>query len=523
MSLSAGFWRMTGGMQESKPSKHGRLTARRAPTQTAVVKTSTHATELLPFAQPRKAVFGAAHQLILLLALVLDSRLVLAQGIVLLTTSNNPTPANFDLFGETVAAMGDDQELIGAGAAAGGAGEVYLFSLNGTLLTTFTNPGTAGNGFGGLGGASGLAALGNDRVLIGAYNSVGGVPLEQVGAAFLFGTNGTLLASFTNPAAAKVQAFGWAVAALGNDRVIISGLANVNNPPPYPGGVYLFTTNGTLLTTFTNPTPAIPGGFGASLAVVAGNRLLIGAPYAGPGAAGVAYLYRTNGALLTTITNPVPADGDNFGQAVAAVGSDRLLISAIDYAATKGNGGSAYLFTTNGTLLTTFTNPTPAAYDYFGWSVAAVGSSRVIIGAYQDGTGALRSGAAYIFSTNGTLMTTMTNPTPAVNDYFGWAVAAMGKDRVLIGGVWDDTGATEAGSAYLFALPYPPLSIARNGFAVSVGWISAEAGLILQQADSPGSSVVWSDTTNSVSINGLTNVVQQTRTTTNRFFRLHRP
>ncbi len=444
---------------------------------------------------------------------------------VLLTTINNPTPANFDLFGETVAAMGDDLVLIGAGAAAGGAGEVYLFNLNGTLLNTFTNPGTAGNGFGGLGGERGLAAMGNDRILIGAFNTVGGVPLDQIGAAFLFSTNGTMLTTFTNPNPAKVQAFGWSVAAVGNDRVIISGLANVNYPPPYPGGVYLFTTNGTLFTTFTNPTPAIPGGFGASLAVIAGNRLLIGAPNDGPGGAGVAYLYSTNGTLLMTITNPVPADGDNFGEAVAVVGTDRLLISATDAAATKGTGGSAYLFTTNGTLLTTFTNPTPAANESFGWSVAVVGSSRVLIGAYQEGAGALRSGAAYIFSTNGTLLTTMTNPTPAVNDYFGWAVAAVGTDRVLIGGPWDDTGATEAGSAYLFALPYPPLSIARNSPAVSVSWITAETGLIFQQADSIGSPVVWNDSTNSVSVVGLTNVVQQTPATgaTNRFFRLRRP
>jgi hypothetical protein len=205
------------------------------------------------------------------------------------------------------------------------------------------------------------------------------------------------------------------------------------------------------------------------------------------------------------------------------VGSDRLLISATDAAATKGNGGSAYLFTTNGTLLATFTNPTPAANENFGWSVAAIGSSRVIIGAYWDDAGASRSGSAYVFSTNGTLLTTITNPTPAVGDTFGWAVAAVGTDRVLIGGVWDDTGATEAGSAYLFALPYPPLTIAGNASTVSVKWVAAETGLILQQTDQLGTPTVWSDTPDSVSITGLTNIVQQTIVTTNRFYRLRRP
>lgn len=430
-------------------------------------------------------------------------------GAPLLTTITNPTPANSELFGGAVAALGNDRVLVGAE----GATEAYLFSLNGTVLTTFTMPDPDAGSFG-----AALTALGEDRVIAGAYNYVGGVPLAQVGRAYLYDTNGVLLTTFTNPAPATVQAFGWSVAAMGNDRVLV-GTGD--------GGVaYLFRTNGTLLTTFTKPFPAA-GGFGLSVAAVGIDRVLIGAPYDNTGASGdgVAYLFNTNGALLTTFTNPVPATGDNFGTAIAAVGNDRILISAIDYGAAKGTGGAAYLFNTNGTLLTTFTNPTPASGDYFGWSVAAVGSTRVLIGAYQDGAGAFRSGAAYVFTTNGALLTTITNPTPALNDYFGLSVAAVGGDRVIIGGNADDTGATDSGTAYLFALSYPPLSITRNTGSVSLSWVTAETGLLVQQADSLGSSVVWSDTTNSVSVMGLTNVVQQTLDSapTNRFYRLHRP
>lgn len=427
----------------------------------------------------------------------------------LLTTITNPTPANFDLFGGAVAALGSDRVLIGAEPAA----EAYLFSLNGTLLTTFTISDPAASGFG-----AALAAVGNDRVLIGAYNYAAGVPLAQVGRAYLFSTNGVLLTTFTNPAPATVQAFGWAVAALGNDRVIIGA---------GDGGVtYLFRTDGTLVTTFTKPIPAA-GGFGLSVAAVGGNRILIGAPYSNTGAtgAGAAYLFNTNGALLTTFTNPVPAPGDNFGTSVAAVGNDRVLISAIDYGSANGTGGAAYLFSTNGTLLTTFPNPTPASGDYFGWSVAAVGSTRVLIGAYQDGAGAFQAGAAYLFSTNGALLNTFTNPTPAIQDWFAWSVAGVGSDHVLIGGIWDDTGATDAGSAYLFALPYPPLSITQNAGGVSLNWVTPETGLILQQTDRLAQPTTWGNTTDSVFISGTTNAVQQTIAVgiTNRFFRLHRP
>jgi hypothetical protein len=145
--------------------------------------------------------------------------------------------------------------------------------------------------------------------------------------------------------------------------------------------------------------------------------------------------------------------------------------------------------------------------------------------AYQDGTGLFQAGSAYLFSTNGTLLNTFTNPTPAVRDWFAWSLAGVGSDRIIIGGVWDDTGAADAGSAYLFTLPHPPRGIARNDATVSVSWVTPETGLLLQQTDLLGLPTVWSDTTNSISINGQTNTIQQTITDGNasRFYKLRRP
>ena len=434
-----------------------------------------------------------------------------APNATLLTTFTNPTPANSDFFGGSVAGMGSDRVIIGSDGAG-----AYLFTAGGTLQTTFTISDPSAFGFG-----NPAVAVGGDRVLISAY-SYGTV--AQNGRAYLFRTNGTLQTTFTNPAPATVQAFGLSAVAFGNDRVLIGGLPDPNKPAPYPGGVFLFRTNGTLLATFNNPAPAASDSFGFSVAAVGSNRVLIGAHQKNTGAtqAGVAYLFNTNGTLLFTYTNPVPVAGDNFGTAVTAVGSDRVLISAVDYGAV-GNGGAAYLFSTNGTLLTTFTNPTPATSDYFGWSVAAMGSTRVLIGAYNDNTGAAHAGSAYLFSTNGTLLNTFTNPTPASFDSFGWSVAAVGTDAVLMGSLFDDAGAPDSGAAYLFALPYPTLSIARSAATVSVKWVTPETGLTMQQAGTPGTSTVWSNASDPVSITGPTNVVQQTMVTTNRFYRLRRP
>jgi len=308
------------------------------------------------------------------------------------------------------------------------------------------------------------------------------------------------------------------VAALGSDRVLIGGPADPNVGAPYLGAVHLLRTDGTLLTTCTNPTPAIHGGFGNRVAAVGSDRVLVGAAQASTGAAqaGVAYLFSTNGTLLNTFTNPTPAADDAFGNAVAAAGSDRVLIGALGAA-------EVYLFSLNGTLLSTITNPTASASDYFGESVVAVGSTRVLVGAFGDSTDEYASGRAYLFSTNGTLLNTFTNPTPALQDFFGSSVAALGNDRVLIGASFDDTGAQNAGSAYLFDLPYPTLNISRSAATISLKWVTLETGLTLEQAGALGASTVWSNTSDTVSITGLTNVVQQTIVATNRFFRLRRP
>jgi hypothetical protein len=132
-------------------------------------------------------------------------------------------------------------------------------------------------------------------------------------------------------------------------------------------------------------------------------------------------------------------------------------------------------------------------------------------------------GAALAQATNGTLLNTITNPTPATQDLFGASVAAVGPDHVIIGSVWRDTGTADAGAAYLFALAYPPLHIARNGGSVSLSWTTIETGLVSQQTDLLGLPAIWNNTTNLVSINGPTHVVHQTLETSHRFYRLQYP
>lgn len=430
-----------------------------------------------------------------------------------------PAPAADDNFGDLVAAVGNDRLLIGAPGDNTGdfrAGAAFLFSINGTLLTTFTNPAPAADDNFGVS----AAAVGNDMVLIGE-DGADFIGLSYPGAVHLFSTNGVLITTFTNPVPSEGWHFGTLIAALGSDRVIINStfLGRLD------GAVHLFSTNGVLITTITNPNPDIGLLFGWSMAAVGSDRVLIGArqAFTDDGFTGLAYLYGTNGALLTTFTNPTPAEFDEFGGAVAALGSDRVLIGAFSDDAGATDAGVAYLFSTNGTLLTTFTNPAPTVDDQFGRHLTAVGTDRVLIGKFQNNTGSPHAGAAYLFSTNGTLLSTFTNPTPADGDYFGISMAALGNGHVLFGAPGHDSTVTNAGAAYLFSIPQPLLNIARNASTVSISWVWPETGLVLQQAGLLGTTPDWKDVAEPIYINGRTNVVHQTLTATNRFYRLRRP
>ena len=251
-----------------------------------------------------------------------------------------------------------------------------------------------------------------------------------------------------NPAQGDSDLFGYSVAAVGTDRLLVGSPQNDSRETD-AGAAHLFSLNGTLQTTFTSPNAAPLDNFGWSVAAVGNDRVLIGSPGVDAGVVdtGAAYLFSTNGTLITTFTNPAPSPYGNFGHSLASLGTDRVLIGAFG----SGFAGAAHLFSTNGTLLISFTDPAPTSLGRFGFSVAVLGTDRVLIGADGSATGASSAGAAYLFSTNGTLLTTFRNPAPAPSDLFGNSVAVLGTDQVLIGAQFADTGGKkDAGAVYLF-------------------------------------------------------------------------
>ena len=363
----------------------------------------------------------------------------------------NPEPNISDRFGEAIAAVGENV-LVGAyydDTNAENAGAAYLFDrISGEVLLTFLNPSPTNNT------SFGSAVTGVDNnLLIGNPSDDTGA--TNAGAAYLFdGTNGTLLHTFQKSIPKSNDGFGGSVASI--DNKIFIGAKGDDTGAARAGAVYVFNGDqlspdfGSLIHIIANPDPNPSEYFGYTIAAV-GENILIGAPFDNSGVddAGAAYLF--NGSTwecLHTFVNPEPAEDDYFGRAVAGIGKDVLIGAPYDDL-DGSNAGIVYLFDGyTGELKQTFHNPTPAENEYFGYAVAGYGD-KVLIGVYKDNTDANNCGIAYLFDAeSGDLVQTLSNPTPE-SDWFGKAVAFLDRN-VLIGAPYDDTGGYRSGAVFLF-------------------------------------------------------------------------
>ncbi|NQT12506.1 MAG: hypothetical protein HQ582_07150, partial [Planctomycetes bacterium] len=363
----------------------------------------------------------------------------------LLRTLNNPTPESEDYFGCSVAVSGSTV-VVGAWGDDDGAsygGSVYLYdATTGNLLRELNHSSTQMFGY--------SVAISGDTVVVGAYWDATGA--TGAGSAYLYdATTGNLLRTLNNPTPANYDRFGISVAISGNTVVV--GADQDDTGATDAGSAYIYdAATGNLLHTLNNPAPASRDYFGYSVAV-SGNMVVMGATGNDTGGAedaGSTYLYDAmTGNLLQTLDNPAPGWLDYFGNSVAISGNTLVVGAHADNPGTANDTGSAYIYdATAGNLLQTLNNPTPASYHSFGWSVAVSGNT-MVVGAPGDDTGARGAGSAYIYdAATGNLLQTLHNPTPASSDGFGYS--AVSGDMVVVGAPWDDTGATDAGSAYIY-------------------------------------------------------------------------
>jgi len=371
------------------------------------------------------------------------------QPVELSTIINNPEPYYLNQFGSRVVGLGSNRIVIAADMDNVGSklyvGRVFVYDTNGVRLCTITNPTPqSAENFG-----SDVAALGTNRIVVGCPQEyVGSIP---VGAAYIYSDAGSLLLQITNPAPQRDDNFGASVAVLSPSVIAVgapdddvSGVTNV-------GAVYLFSTNGTLLNTITNLAPQTNGmteSFGAELAAWGNDWLLVGVPDEGLSQVGLVYLFHTNGSLLQTFTNPAPVGSDRFGSALVILDANHCAIGAPDAnPAGISDAGIVYVFDSSGALSCIVSNPFPSIYEGFGRSLYSLSPALLLIGCDYDNT----VGSVFMCRTNGEMIACVDNPLPASYDSFGCSVAMINSNIIAVGAENNDpAGTNEAGSVYLF-------------------------------------------------------------------------
>lgn len=391
-----------------------------------------------------------------------------AQPATPMATVLNPHPATSDSFGNAVCIHGTrfvvGTALDDATGTNSGRAYVYDFASGISTATSLVLENPAPSPADNFGHAVGIHGT---RVIVGSpYDDTGAT---NSGRAYVFDVSASqpnlpfATLARTTPVAADNTGLcvaihtNWALAGLPYDDTLAintGSVAQFDLSGPSPGTPVRF---------LLHPSPTTGDQFGGSVAM-SGTRFIVGASLDDTGTlnAGSAYVYDLASPSpdfpIASLHNPSPMNGDEFGRAVAIAGN-WVAVSA-QFADTAGvnDAGRVYIYNltsaTPATPVFTLDNPEPATSDQFGNALALSGS-RLVVGVKLDDALALNSGSAYIYNLEGATPTvpthTLRNPAPAAQDFFAHAVA-ISLDRVVVSAVGDSTGATSAGSVYVYDL-----------------------------------------------------------------------
>ena len=204
---------------------------------------------------------------------------------------------------------------------------------------------------------------------------------------------------------------------------------------------------------------ATEGRFGFKV-VVSGDFAVVGAigDSTRGSNAGAAYIYRLQRGSWVEEQKLAPADlepWDQFGYSVAISG-DLIVVGAHGTDLYQGNdAGAAYVYrrSESGWLLEQrLIAIDPTASDRFGCSVA-VDDEEILVGSRYDDDLANASGSAYLFlrdrEGNWVFWQKLTASDGSAGDNFGMSVS-FDNGAAVIGAIYDDDTATNAGAAYVF-------------------------------------------------------------------------
>lgn len=347
-------------------------------------------------------------------------------------TLTNPAPATAgDLFGSSIA--GNDIWLcvVAVGKTFNYTNGVAYIYTNAVLEVCITNPVVFNSG-----GLSGF----NNAFAFGSPNAASLAP-DYAGKVYAYLTNGAPAGSFEDLNCDSVN-FGSAIASAGTNGIIVgaSGDFDAATCSLETGTAYYYSQIGTTnVVALVDPNNGDQDEFGFAVGRINYDKFIVGAP-----GCEKAFIFNLAGTNLVTITGMNGGNATNtsvtFGDVVQEWGAGgsatNVVISDSDF---NQHTGQFYLYSTNGALWKTITNPAPTIFSYFGVSISGVvNGTNYIVGAW---------GQAYIYNADGTLNTTITNPGTA-DTFFGRAVTAVGANTFAVA----DEGAGTGGLVYYYTI-----------------------------------------------------------------------
>lgn len=366
-----------------------------------------------------------------------------------------------EYLGYAVAVDADTAVAAGYGASDAGlqTGAVYVFERNGTGWQTSARltaeGGAAEDRFGF------ALAVSGDTVVVGAYQN-DDVDAEAGSAYVFERSGGTWVqrAKLLASDATLGDRFGVSVAIDGD--TILVGAHGEDDGGSSTGAVYVFSRSGAdwVETQRLKASDAAAGDSFGRVVAIDGDVLIAGAQNDDDGAtnAGAAYVFVREGGTWTEqakLTASDPGEAVYFGSAVDVEGG-LAVVGAYLSASPALDSGAAYVFARNGSSWDQQAKIVAGdgeAEDRFGRSVAVAGG-RVLVGSYFDDDKGTNSGSVYVFEEQGSSWVErqkLTADDAAANDYFGFAVAASGTTAV-IGSYGDDDKGGASGAVYALEL-----------------------------------------------------------------------
>ena len=395
--------------------------------------------------------------------------------------------ASHDAFGAAVALSADGNTALirawltdGSGVLASGA--VYVFVRSGASWTEqqklLASDKASHDAFG---CAVALSADGN-TALIGAEGKSDRGTLAN-GAAYVFvrfGTNFYEMQKLLAGDRANYDAFGSTVALSGDGNTALIGADGKSDSGTLVNGaayVFVRSRDFSQVQKLLASDKANRDFFGTAVALSGdGNTALIGAngkSDSGTIENGAAYVFVRSGRSFREQQKLLASDkanSDAFGSAVALSEDGSTALVGASLRSDRGTfaSGAAYVFVRSGmsfNQLQKLLATDKASGEAFGNAAAlSADGNLAIIGAWLEDAGATSdNGAAYVFERKGTLFSQQQKllaSDKASDDWFGVAVAlsADGSFALLGAARKDDSGTTDNGAAYVFALP-----LKRNG------------------------------------------------------------